>query len=303
MATYNKYSSNATNSMVEKVVDEITTLNPNDLHLYQTIPHVETYNVTHEWLRDSLATPTSNAAVDGADATAGTDAGQTRPSNVTQIIENSFKISGTQQAVKQYGKPSREVGYQTKKHMKELLNDTEWSLIQQVSATGAAATARKMSGALAQITTNVIAYTGAAVVTASDVDFEDAFNGHLQTIYSAGGNPAKAIVGPFTKRRMSTWSLNVTRNVDASERRMIRPIDVYDADFAHGLRIIPHRNMVTSKMLIMDPEYWAIPHLRRISVTKLAKAGDADHWQILHELTLELRSEAAQGQITGLVTS
>jgi len=52
--------------------------------------------------------------------------------------------------------------------------------------------------------------------------------------------------------------------------------------------------------LILDPEYAALAYLRPFQTIELAKAGDADKTQVLVEVTLEVKNEAAHGIIADL---
>lgn len=63
--------------------------------------------VYHEWQTDSLASAnTSNAAVEGADATAATLSPTTRIGNYTQIVQKTIQVSGTLESVDKAGRKS-----------------------------------------------------------------------------------------------------------------------------------------------------------------------------------------------------
>jgi hypothetical protein len=53
--------------------------------------------------------------------------------------------------------------------------------------------------------------------------------------------------------------------------------------------------MRTRDALVLDPEYAALAYLRPFATNELARTGDSDKTQILAELTLEVRNEAAHG--------
>ena len=53
-------------------------------------------------------------------------------------------------------------------------------------------------------------------------------------------------------------------------------------------------------MLILDPEYAAMAYLRPFMTNELAKAGDSEKTQILAEVTLEVKNEAAHGIVADL---
>jgi hypothetical protein len=52
--------------------------------------------------------------------------------------------------------------------------------------------------------------------------------------------------------------------------------------------------------LVLDPEFAAVAYLRPFQTNELAKTGDSENTQILAELTLEVRNEAAHGGVFDL---
>ena len=66
------------------------------------------------------------------------------------------------------------------------------------------------------------------------------------------------------------------------------------------LQIVPNRFMRTRDALILDPEYAALAYLRPFQTNDIAKVGDAEKKQILAEVTLEVRNEAAHGGVFDL---
>ena len=307
MAVYTFYSTSATGAVKEDVLDRIIMLEKFDRPLLNEFAKGSAKSVIHDWLQDSYATPAANTNIDGADATAQTLTGQDRISNYTQTFTKSFQIAGTQQAVSQYGKPAGEVGHQKLKKAKELANDIEFALITGTSASGAAATARTMAGVLAHIATNLSGYSTAAVLTASDSGMDVAYNDVLQKVYDEGGDPKWAIMSSFQKRRASTWSTHVTRNINATDRRLVQAIDVYESDFGIQ-RLIPHRiwglsSCARATVGILDPSKWRIAQLRSTKTSKLGKTGDSMKFQMVTELTLEALDEAASGVLSGLATA
>jgi len=58
--------------------------------------------------------------------------------------------------------------------------------------------------------------------------------------------------------------------------------------------------MRTRDALVLDPEYAALAYLRPFQTIDLAKAGDSEKTQILAELTLEVKNEAAHGGVFDL---
>ena len=306
MAVYTWYSTSATGAIKEDVLDKIILLEKYDRPLLGELAKGSCTQVTHSWLEDSYATPASNSNIEGAAATAETLSGQTRLSNYTQIFTKCFEVSRTMRQTSQYGKKT-EVGFQKLKKAKELSNDIEFDLITGTSATGTSAAARTMAGVLAHITTNVSAYSAAAVVSAADTGFEVRYNDLLEGVFNSGGDPKWAVMSPFQKRRVSSWSMYLTRNINANDRRLVNTVDVYDSNFGIQ-RMIPHRiwglsGCARATLGILDPKSWKVCRLGPTETNKLGKDGDSDKWQMVTELTLEALGESRNAKITGLATA
>lgn len=306
MAVYTWYSTSATGAVKEDVLDRIIMLEAYDRTLLSELAKGSCTQATHSWLHDTYAVPAANSNIEGADATAETLSGQERLSNNTQIFNKVIQVSRTMIETSQYGKKT-EVGYQKLKKAKELASDIEFALITGASATGASATARTLAGVLAHITTNISAYSAAAVLTAADTGFEIAYNDILEDVFTSGGDPKWALMSPFQKRRCTSWSAYTTRNIDAKDRRLVAAVDVYESNF--GLqRLIPHRiwglsSCARDKLAVLDPKKWRVCRLSPTHTDKLGKTGDSEKWQLVVELTLEAQAEEANGQISGLATA
>ena len=52
--------------------------------------------------------------------------------------------------------------------------------------------------------------------------------------------------------------------------------------------------------LVLDPEYASLNYLRAFQTNDLAMTGDSEKTQILAELTLEVKNEAAHGIVADL---
>jgi hypothetical protein len=66
------------------------------------------------------------------------------------------------------------------------------------------------------------------------------------------------------------------------------------------MSVVPNRFMRTRDALVLDPEYAALAYLRPFQTNELAKAGDSDKTQVLVEVTLEVKNEAAHGIVADL---
>jgi len=316
MATYQTYQSIGNR---EDLSDVIYNISPTDTPLLNTLARGKATAVYHEWQTDSLAAATTNnAAVEGADASDATMSPTTRLGNYTQIVQKTIKISGTLEAVDKAGRKS-EKAYQLSKASAELKRDIETILTaNQGRSAGDASTARQMGAMLSWIKTNTSKSSGTTagvdpttigVSTRTDgtqrAFTETILKDVVQKVYSSGGNPKILMVGPFQKQAVSSFAGIAAQRFMApadAPTTIIGAADVYMSDFG-TISVVPNRFMRTRDALVLDPEYAAVAYLRPFATNELAKAGDAEKTQILAELTLEMRNEAAHGIAADLTTS
>ncbi len=316
MATYQTYQSIGNR---EDLSDVIYNIAPTDTPLLNTLARGKATAVYHEWQTDSLAAATTaNAAVEGADASDATMSPTTRLGNYTQIVQKTIKISGTLESVDKAGRKS-EKAYQLSKASAELKRDIETILTaNQGRSAGDASTARTMGAMLSWIKTNTNKSSGTTagadpttigVSTRTDgtqrAFTETILKDVVQKVYSSGGNPKILMVGPFQKQAVSAFAGIAAQRYMAPGNEpttIIGAADVYMSDFG-TMSVVPNRFMRTRDALVLDPEYAAVAYLRPFATNELAKAGDAEKTQILAELTLEMRNEAAHGIAADLTTS
>lgn len=316
MATYQTYQSIGNR---EDLSDVIYNISPTDTPLLNTLARGKATAVYHEWQTDSLsAATTANAAVEGADASDATMSPTTRLGNYTQIVQKTIKISGTLESVDKAGRKS-EKAYQLSKASAELKRDIETILTaNQGRSAGDASTARTMGAMLSWIKTNTNKSSGTTagadpttigVSTRTDgtqrAFTETILKDVVQKVYSSGGNPKILMVGPFQKQAVSSFAGIAAQRYMAPGNEpttIIGAADVYMSDFG-TMSVVPNRFMRTRDALVLDPEYAAVAYLRPFATNELAKAGDAEKTQILAELTLEMRNEAAHGIAADLTTS
>jgi hypothetical protein len=121
-------------------------------------------------------------------------------------------------------------------------------------------------------------------------------------VYDSGGNPKVLMVGTAGKQKVSTFAGIAAQRFMAPSNTpttIIGAADVYMSDFG-SMSVVPNRFMRTRDALVLDPEYAALAYLRPFQTNELAKAGDSDKTQILVEVTLEVKNEAAHGIIADL---
>lgn len=269
--------------------------------------------VFHEWQTDSLAAATTaNAAVEGADATSATLAPTVRLGNYAQIIQKTVQVSGTLDAVNKAGRKS-EKAYQLAKASAELKRDLETILLSnQGRSAGSSTTARKLGSLLSWIKTNSDFGSGGAdpatigVSTRTDGTQRTFTEALLKTVvaevFQSGGSPKILMVGASGKQKVSTFAGIAAQRYMAPSNTpttIIGAADVYMSDFG-TMSVVPNRFMRTREALVLDPEYAALAYLRPFQTNELAKTGDSENTQILAEVTLEVKNEAAHGIVADL---
>jgi len=125
----------------------------------------------------------------------------------------------------------------------------------------------------------------------------------VQKVFSSGGTPSLLVVPPALKQVVSGFTgiaqHRVNSDATVGKVTVLSGADLYASDFGL-LQIIPDRFMRSRDALVLDPEYAALSYLRPFQTNELAKIGDSERTQLLVELTLEVRNEAAHGIIADL---
>lgn len=314
MAIYNRYDAVGAR---EDLSDVIYNISPTDTPIMSSIGKTKATGVYHEWQTDALAaSTTANALVEGADATSATLSPTTRIGNYTQIVGKTIQVSGTLEAVDKAGRKS-EKAYQLAKVSSEIKRDIETIITanQGQEAGSSNSTARKMGSLLSYIKTNT-SKNGTSVtgVDPTTVGVSTRTDGTTRTfteamlkdvvakVFTSGGTPSTLFVSPALKQVVSGFSGLAAQRYQvptSGQATILAGADLYQSDFG-VLQIVPNRFMRTRDALVLDPEYAALAYLRPFQTIELAKAGDSDKTQILAELTLEVKNEAAHGGIFDL---
>lgn len=297
----------------EDLSDVIYSISPTETPLLNTLARSKATAVYHEWQTDSLAAATTaNAAVEGADATSATISPTIRLGNYTQIVQKTIQVSGTLDTVNKAGRKS-EKAYQLARASSELKRDIETILTSnQARSAGNSSTARKMASMLSWIKTNTSVGTGGVdPLTIGESTRTDgtqrAFTETLlktviSEVFVSGGSPKVLLVGAAGKQKVSTFAGIAAQRYMApadAPTTIIGAADVYLSDFG-SVSVVPDRFMRDRDALVLDPEFAAVAYLRPFQTNELAKTGDSDKTQILAELTLEVRNEAAHGGVFDL---
>ena len=313
MATYQTYTAIGQR---EDLSDVIYNISPTDTPFMSSIGKTKATATYHEWQTDSLAAAALGGAVEGADASSITASPTTRIGNRTQIFTKSVAVAGTLEAVDKAGRKS-EKAYQLAKVSAELKRNIELTLLSnQVSAAGNSSTARTLGGLQAWLSTNYDGGTsgvaGASGTTArtdgTDRTFtETILKTVVAEVYTAGGTPKVLMVNPAHKQVVSAFAGIAAQRYMAPANEpttIIGAADVYMSDFG-TISVVPNRFMNSTNAgdetaFLVDPDMAAVAYLRPFQTIELAKTGDSEKTQLLAELTLEVKNEAAHGIVADL---
>lgn len=302
----------------EDLIDKVFMISPSDTPFTSAIAKVDADAVLHEWQTDSLRAPSAtNAAVEGADASYAAQNPTVRLGNRCQIVQDTFSVSGTQEAVKKAG--PKEIARLSAKKMVELKKDIEAAAIMNgTSVVGSTSVARTMRGMKGWIATNFqggagsaapVPSTNTAPVAGTNRAWSEALlKAALLGAYNAGGNVSQVHIRPSDKQVSSTFAANAARQVEVTGTGKAAVLNsayaIYAGDFGN-VEMIPNRVMggvatPDNAAYVVDTDLWALATLRAFDKEELAKTGDARNFQITWEGTLEARNEASSAQVRDL---
>jgi hypothetical protein len=232
--------------------------------------------------------------VEGADARAARYKARANKSNKTQIFDDTIQLSGTAQAVTQYG-ISDLYEYEKQKKQLELALQLEKALINGVSYESG--NVRQMAGVRSFIQSNVTdAATGAVSATL--------LNDSLQAIYEKGGFASggnfKIMVPAKQKRAISAIDNNKLYITQAENSRG-QVVDQFVSDFGQ-FEIVLNNNLDAKELLIVDTNRMAVRPLvgREFFHKYMGDQGDYVTGTLVGEYTLEFKQEKAHARIKNL---
>jgi hypothetical protein len=272
-APFNTYQDPiTTGSLKNDLYPVIKTISPEDTPMLSGMkvgPNATATTV--EWLTRVLATPASNARVEGASISYTANTAPSRVSNLTQILYKDYQLSWSMEGCDYIGGSplAREVKFKTI----ELKNDMEYNLINSTTGAGSDnVSARTMKGVVEAITTNVVTGSGLPLDA-------DTFNKAAKKAYDQGGKPTECYVCPAHKIKISSWLVNNTRTIPAEDKRLVNNVLIYEGPFSTQKilvsRMVPQATD-NATFLMIDPELWEIAFTKNGSPQKIVKANSAD---------------------------
>jgi len=303
----------------EDLSDIITNVSPEETPFYTKCRKTSASNTLVEWQTDALRSSAANAHIEGDDTTADAATATSRLNNRTQIFKNAVTVPDTDEGLDKAGRAA-EIAYQTLKIAKEQKLDIEKALFaNNAKVAGSSTVARELAGAPSWLITNVDFVTGGTPSGANPTgDGTDArtddgtptafsqtkFDTVMQSIWENGGNPDTVYLSAFQMNVALgfTGNNNQRSAVQAGDERVVKSLAVYVTPWG-TVEFMPSRENRSKDVFIMQDDMWEVAVLRPTKNIELAKTGDATKRQVVTELTLCAKNEAANGIIADNTTS
>ncbi len=298
----------------EDLSDVIYNVSPEETPFYSKSGKTTAKNTLTEWQTDSLRSSAANAHIEGDATAAEARTATSRLGNYTQIFKNAVVVPDTDEGLNKAGR-AKEVAYQTLKIAKEQKLDIEKALFDNnARVAGSSSAARELAGAPTWLTTNTVAGSGGADATGDGTDartdgtqaaFSQAnFDTVMQSIWVAGGNPDTVYLSAFQMNVALgfTGNNNQRSAVQAGDEKVIKSLAVYVTPWG-SVEFMPSRENRSRDVFIMQDNMWEVAVLRGTKNVALAKTGDNTTRQVVTELTLCAKNEAANGMIADCTTS
>jgi len=191
--------------------------------------------------------------------------------------------------------------YQATKAASEWKNQLEYSVVRATIASGDSGVSRTMAGIEATVTSHYTARNSGTSLSETELN---------AMVYDAANDVGfdqvwDMLVLPLQLRqKVSTFTAGSTKFVDASDKRLTRPVAVYESDF-NVLRVFAHKDVTSAAatpgphVLGLREDKWKLAYLRRPERTELAKTGSSSKGMIEGEVTLEYLAERANVRRSG----
>lgn len=230
----------------------------------------------------------SNAGLEGADAGNDISKARTQQFNFTQILQKPIQVSGTKEAVSQYGGVTSEMDHQALNRFKEIARDLERAAILMElsgSSLGSSTGYRTMKGIWRFISTND---NSAATVTESFLN-----NVVAKGAWDAGAKDCDTLVADGSWKQLIDNFAESRYQQPPADRSFVKQVNRYEATYFNLAILPPNRWMPATSLMILASGRINVTNLQTRSFKRepLAKTGDSTKEQIVGEYTVELHNE------------
>lgn len=264
-------------------------------------------NTIHEWnlyYQERATSATGNA--EGAATTYSDLKEETRSNNRTLILDQDVRLSRTRNSIAMVSGEDA-MSKEKERALKRLKSEMEWATINGDYASGASGVARGMSGIDQCISTNITARSSGTSFTETEL------NDIVQESYDQVGHEYimdVLLAPPVIKRRIATFGTNITRNMEAADKRLTSEVRVFDADLGPTIKILAHKDVRddAGSLTVLGIREDTYEHSYLINSgephwEERAKDGDRDNGVYITEFTLVSYAEKASVKRTGYNSS
>jgi len=235
-------------------------------------------NTLHQWGVYNTARPTSvTGVIEGSVPSYDDLVTPEKSSNSTVLLDESVRISDTQMAISSIT-GENPMAFQKDRALKRLKAKMEYVTINGDVVARASGVASGMAGFHNMISTNVTARSSGTSFTELEL------NDMMQNSYDQVSMEfiADLLVCPMIiKRRIATFTSNLTRNIDASDKKLDNEIRVYDSTVGQTVKIIPHKDVRNVNLSATLGNALAVYALREETFKHAFLVGQEPKWQEL----------------------
>lgn len=295
----------------EQLMDGIWNVSVEETPFVKLIGKGKAQGVFEEWNTDSYRAAKLNKVEQGNAAVRTARTPTIRLGNRTQITEDVFGVTNTQEAVEKAGDKS-DYNYNLAKTMVELKKDIEFGCLQNTTAIPASAgVAGQARGLFGFMSDNVsLGATGVAanpVTNTAAVDgtqrafTETLLKGVLQTMFDNGADISNSyLLLPSTQRTVfDTFLAGQTRFDKAEDKQLTATLEVYIGPFGR-VKAVNARHMRQRETAIIDPSFLSLNMLRGMKDTPLAVTGDTKDVMVNCEWTFIDKNPKSHGAVLDL---
>lgn len=296
----------------EDVSDIITNISPTKTPFQSSIGSDKVTQKVYDWQEDTLRAVTDNNQQEGFTASDVTLVPTVLRENVTQILAETIKVSGSMDSTDTYGR-AKESAYQLAKSMAQVKRDLENAFVgtaQNKVKPADNTTNRKMAGFQRQLlndggnamsTANTVLYTGATTTQPTETNLLDL----LQGLYNNGAEPSVIQVTPANSRVVADFAKAAGRyrTFDGNaDRKIVNAIDIYVSPFGEQ-RLLLNRFIKSKNTLVYEPDLWKKVVFRSWARETLAKTGDNTAIMLVGEFSLKHKNFLSSGAIVEAAAS
>lgn len=289
----------------EDISDIISNISPTKYPFTSMTGADKCDNTVFQWQEDSLRAAAANSNYQGFTAAPTARTATTLRNNVTQIMQDTFQVASTTDAVSHYGR-AKEFAYQAAKAAQALKSDLEYAYVgsDQSKVTPSDNTTKAIfAGFQRQIDSTHQHVTGGTSTKVTEANLLTA----LQLCYTDGADPNIVMVTPVNSLTIADFAkasgrYRVANNGEGKTNAIINVVDLYVSPFGEQ-KVVLNRFLkgasdgTANDTLVFEPAQWVKVTLRPWTRETLAKTGDNTAMMIVGEFSLKHKNQKASSVI------